>query len=228
MTTPTSVVLERRSQALYAARTHTTKGTLLSDSSVRELAEAFIELHTAHRALEQAHETQDTALDEALRQRTELAKERDALLHAFPEYADPQAKLEREQLWAKNDELTKERNGLRDELAARDKALRAAEAELEETRRQEEAFRHECIATGDAGEEAIKAAQRWKLAAKTERAARLKAERPEPTPLLMRVAEAVRGACAETADASDEVSRRVASDLRGLDLAAVVAKAVKS
>lgn len=48
----------------------------------------------------------------------------------------------------------------------------------------------------------------------------------EPTPRDMRVAEAVREACVETADASDEASRRVAGDLRDLDLAAVVAKAV--
>jgi hypothetical protein len=46
--TPTTVVLERRSSALYAARTHTTKRTLLSDGAVEELCEAFIELHAAH------------------------------------------------------------------------------------------------------------------------------------------------------------------------------------
>lgn len=119
MTTPTSVVLERRSQALYAARTHTTKGTLLSDGAVRELCDAFLELHAAHRALEMAHETQDTALDEALRQRAELTKERDALLHAFPEYADPQAKLEREQLHAKLDEVTRELQRWKDLRGAR-------------------------------------------------------------------------------------------------------------
>lgn len=49
----------------------------------------------------------------------------------------------------------------------------------------------------------------------------------EPTPRDMRVAEAVRDALVEMADASDEVSRRVAGDLRSIDLAAVVAKAVK-
>ena len=49
----------------------------------------------------------------------------------------------------------------------------------------------------------------------------------EPTPRDMRVAEAVREACVETADASDEASRRVAGDLRDLDLAAVVTEAVK-
>lgn len=47
-TIPTSVVLERRSSALYAARTHLLKRTMLSDGAVRELAEAFLELHTAH------------------------------------------------------------------------------------------------------------------------------------------------------------------------------------
>lgn len=49
----------------------------------------------------------------------------------------------------------------------------------------------------------------------------------EPSEREMRVAEAVREACVETADASDEASRRVAGDLRDLDLAAVVTKAVK-
>lgn len=57
--------------------------------------------------------------------------------------------------------------------------------------------------------------------------AEVNALRADSTPLLMRVAEAVREACVETADASDEVSRRVAGDLRDLNLAAVVAKAVK-
>ena len=38
---------------------------------------------------------------------------------------------------------------------------------------------------------------------------------------------AAKVACVETADASDEASRRVAGDLRDLDLSAVVAKAVK-
>lgn len=56
--------------------------------------------------------------------------------------------------------------------------------------------------------------------------AEVNALRADSTPLLMRVAEAVREACVETADASDEVSRRVAGDLRDLNLAAVVAKVV--
>lgn len=75
MSTPTGVKLERRSSALYAARTRAAKGTLLSDGAVDELGEAFLELHADFVALEQAHETQDTALDEALRQRDGLRRE---------------------------------------------------------------------------------------------------------------------------------------------------------
>lgn len=47
-TIPTSVHLERRSSALYAARTRTMKGTQLSSGAVDELCEAFLELHSAH------------------------------------------------------------------------------------------------------------------------------------------------------------------------------------
>ena len=64
--------------------------------------------------------------------------------------------------------------------------------------------------------------------AETLRAALASAPSAEPTTRDMRVAEAVRKACVETADASDEASRRVAGDLRDLDLAAVVAKAAKA
>lgn len=59
------------------------------------------------------------------------------------------------------------------------------------------------------------------------RAALASAPSAEPTPRDMRVAEAVREACVEMADASDEASRRAAGDLRDLDLAAVVAEAVR-
>lgn len=73
---------ERRADALYAATTHTTKGTLLSDRAKTGLCEAFLELHgdfsalgKAHAALERAHEMNDQALDEALRQRDGLRRE---------------------------------------------------------------------------------------------------------------------------------------------------------
>ena len=66
---------ERREYALYAATTHTTKRTLLSDAAIEALCEAHLELHSDLRALEKAHEMQDQALDEALRQRDGLRRE---------------------------------------------------------------------------------------------------------------------------------------------------------
>lgn len=73
---------ERREYALYAATTHTVKGTLLSDRAKTGLCEAYLELHgdlraleKAHAALEAAHEMLDQALDEALRQRDGLRRE---------------------------------------------------------------------------------------------------------------------------------------------------------
>ena len=53
---PPTVVEERRSSALYAARTHLEKGTLLSDGAVRELATELLELHSAN-------ERQDAEID---------------------------------------------------------------------------------------------------------------------------------------------------------------------
>lgn len=54
--TPPTVVEERRSSALYAARTHVEKGTLLSDGAVRELAAELLELHSANDRLSSALE----------------------------------------------------------------------------------------------------------------------------------------------------------------------------
>ena len=76
---------ERRQQAEYYATTHTTKGTLLSQAAEDELCAAYLELLAEHRALEQAHETNDQALDEALRQRDGLRREVERLKAAAAE-----------------------------------------------------------------------------------------------------------------------------------------------
>jgi len=62
----------RRDQARYYATTHTQQRTMLSDGALTELCATYLELLADFRALEAAHETQDQALDEALRQRDVL------------------------------------------------------------------------------------------------------------------------------------------------------------
>lgn len=69
-TIPTGVRLERRSSALYSARTHTIKGTLLSDAAKTELCEAFIDLRSDFNAQGEALER---AVAELERLRLELA-----------------------------------------------------------------------------------------------------------------------------------------------------------
>lgn len=79
MTTPDE---KAREAARYYATTHTVKGTLLSQAAEDTLCTAFLELDAAHTALGRehaglvaAHEMQDQALDEALRQRDGLRRE---------------------------------------------------------------------------------------------------------------------------------------------------------
>ena len=71
--TPTGSRLERRSSALYAARTRTMKGTLLSDGAVDELCEAFIDLHSDFNAQGEALER---AVAELEKRRLEDARAR--------------------------------------------------------------------------------------------------------------------------------------------------------
>jgi len=73
MSIPTGVRLERRSSALYSARTRTMKGTQLSDGAVDEMCEAFIDLHSDFNAQGEALER---AVAELERLRLELARHR--------------------------------------------------------------------------------------------------------------------------------------------------------